>query len=381
MRRRTCGSHEDMAVTLARVARTRELLTERSLTAEGTERLHVGIQYFVLYSTPDENLSLELLQSQHQMLNACYNQLNSGLTKVPSTGHYAFADRIGNSAIVFLPTDHRQLSEAHIKRVACTGAFSGVDQVFSYLQSVGVAVTPGYLNVALAPLDGILGEGAIAGNVCVIHSPTVGGALIPGSDAPYDLGMTLVHEVGHNFGLMHVFNDGCAQVHADIPRARNPNYTFNFQTGLCNRMRDCKIYVDGDHAYEYPPSSQAPTLPYSCMDCPSCTVDCQGLYEMGCNIMDYPVDSEMVMFSKEQAIAMRTVLLTGENSLILLTSDGGELQTVGTVLQPNASNGTAAKSGTLWTPLVIGVVSGVGAAVLLAALLVAWLLLRRRARS
>ena len=43
------------------------------------------------------------------------------------------------------------------------------------------------------------------------HGIVIDYGTVPGSPAPLDLGHTLVHELGHYFGLLHTFQGGCAE--------------------------------------------------------------------------------------------------------------------------------------------------------------------------
>jgi hypothetical protein len=59
------------------------------------------------------------------------------------------------------------------------------------------------------------------------HGIVIDYGTLPGSAAPLDLGHTLVHEMGHYFGLFHTFEGGCTEPGdgvADTPAEASPAY-------------------------------------------------------------------------------------------------------------------------------------------------------------
>jgi hypothetical protein len=347
---RQCNSHVNVAQYMERSMNRRDVMGSRELASvNGTEKIYIGVVYWVLYQNEEDNLSLELLQSQHQMTNVCFNALNPQLDKVPTQGRYNHAPSIGNANIVFLPTSYKDLSNIHIKRVMqTTGPFRGLSETVSWMLSNGHIPVEDKLNIICTNMPSILGEAEVEGNKCVITSGAVGGNILQGSITSFKLGITAVHEIGHNFSLPHVFTlgttnlqddiqDECIQAFADIPAQRYPNYDFQlflqsdgitFDGALCNRQRDCKIYREGNNSFIIS-GSNPPTQPYSCFGCagtaPICDECDTSLYEQGCNFLDYGTDDNLVMFSKLQCVAMRETLISGATGIRLLDSDGGEL--------------------------------------------------------
>jgi len=127
----------------------------------------------------------------------------------------------------------------------------------------------GYLNFFIQSGTGVLGYaplgGAGNGDGVVIDATAFGlgggcGSVRP--EAPYTLGRTSTHEVGHYLNLDHIWGDGCGQ---DDGVADTPN---------------------SDQEY---------------YDCPSIGENTCGSVDMHMNYMDYTNDACMYMFSAGQA--------------------------------------------------------------------------------
>jgi hypothetical protein len=419
---RHCACNPDPEECMMRQRQRRLGLGTRALaTAEGTERIYLGMVYWVLHRTThsEENLSLELIQSQHQMMNACFNRLNPSIQKVPTTGRYNHASAVGTANIVFLPTDYRDMvddsaddavpkADKHIIRVETNQQFQGLSDTLNYMYANGHDPVAGKQNIICTQLQSYLGEALIEGNVCVVMSAAVGGDLKSGSSYSFRLGITAVHEVGHNYSLPHIFTQGssnfstnpCIQPFSDIPPQKYPNFdfqlTFNakgtseWDGALCNRQRDCKIYEDSKNEFLVQGNTQ--TLPYSCFACstePSCPgaaccSECTtSLYEQACNFLDYGYDENLVMFSKQQVVAMRETLLDPTQTFMtLLESDGGEISLVGVDITENIpvvsiiESDATTKANSPSTETVAGIVIGTVTALVVAFFIIWFYLLK-----
>lgn len=345
--RRGCGStyvHDDAVRT---IHRRRDAMRSVGIV-ESVEPIHLEVHYWVLHRNAAENIALARLEAQHQMLNECFNGLNSRLARVPSSGRYAHRTFIGVGNIVFLPSDASLLKEGeHVTRVPITSSLDGLLDALGIVSSNG-GIRAGVLNIICAPLNGILGEAGLTSSYCVVHSGSVGGDSASGTLSSYRLGITAVHEVGHCLSLPHVFSgSSCSQPFSDIPAQRYPNYDFELVSEgdswagtTCNRLRDCKIYESKDNSYVIGGLSP----PYSCFSCTGlgCTEDCAStLHEQAMNFMDYSTDEHLVMFSGQQVLAMRDALVSGDTGVMLRDSDGGEVAFVSPEDEAAASVGSA----------------------------------------
>jgi hypothetical protein len=262
----------------------------------GCTRIPVVVH--VVHNTAAQNISDAQINSQIDVLNHDYRRMNADIGTVPA----AFAGLTADTRIEFqlATTDPGGNPTNGITRTATASvSFTDDDRVKSAATG-GHDAWPAdrYLNIWVCPLGGGLlgyaqfpGGPAATDGVVILHSAfgTSGTAA-----APFNLGRTATHEIGHWLNLRHIWGDdgtGCAgsDFVADTPNQGGPNYG-------------------------------VPTFPrISCGNGPS--------GDMFMNYMDYVDDAAMVMFSAGQVTRMQAAL-DGLRSSIgsTIPCDGGGIK-------------------------------------------------------
>lgn len=360
------------------ISRKESILAKHDTKRISKTATFVNIVYRVLVREGFEvqdNVSIERLQAQHEMLNMCYNRLNPSSEQVPKTGPYAFYETRGDASIVFLPVRGRQLTEeSNVERIQIpsdktfTGA-GALNSLTEFLQTrPGGALwnVPDKINFVVAPMGGsTIGQAFLFNNYCILNNLTVGGpsALAPGlSVEGYRVGLTGVHEIGHCFGLAHVFGANyCSapQIFNDIPKQKLSNSSVGgpriyqepggqYKGTNDNRDKDCKSGNYGER-------SCLPCTKGSA--CSACDSDTTELRECFMNFMDY-AGGVRAMFSTEQAALMSAWLNSEENVLIRVQPVPESLPDIPIVELPTEELPTALGSSLVlpvWAIVLIGV--------------------------
>jgi hypothetical protein len=239
----------------------------------------VPVVVHVVTSPGSEDVSDAQVRSQIGVLNNDFRSRNADISSVPRPFSALAADARIQFELATL--DPRGTPTSGITRTATTvAAFTDDDAVKSSTSGGADAwATDVYLNIWVCRLaGGLLGYAQFPGG-----PPATDGAVINytafgaigTARAPFNLGRTATHEIGHWFNLRHIWGDdgtGCngSDFVADTPNQGGPNYG-------------------------------TPTFPtVSCMNGPD--------GDMFMNYMDYVDDDAMTMFTAGQVIRMQAAL-------------------------------------------------------------------------
>lgn len=274
--RRGCASQEVLAAqmkadpTLALRMNKIDAFTEKAMLAGRlvNGKVEIPVVVNVLYRTAAENISLAQIQSQIDVLNKDFNALNSDYSSVPTL----FSGVKANVGITFV-------LQNVVRKSTTTSSWSTNDAMKKSAKGIAPTTPTTVLNMWSCNLGGgILGYaqfpgGASATDGVVIDNNAFGSTGT--AAAPFNLGRTATHEVGHWMNLRHIWGDATcgSDLVSDTPTHNDANY--------------------GIPAYPH----------YS---------TCTGTpVEMTMNYMDYTDDAGMYMFSNGQKSRMAALFVSG----------------------------------------------------------------------
>ena len=286
---RRCGTmdvHRRLLSTVPEYARARdqiEIQAQRyelgELSNERTGVTRIPVVVHVVWNTALQNVSDAQVASQIDVLNRDFRRTNPDVNTTPAP----FLPLATDSRVEFVlaSTDPNGAATNGIeRRQTSTASFTANDAMKSF-GSGGLNAWPQsqYLNLWVCPLaGGLLGYaqfpgGPAATDGVVIQQSAFG--TVGTATAPFNLGRTATHEVGHWLNLNHIWGDDGTGCSGTDNVADTPNQG-GFNTG-------------------------APTFPrISCSNGPN--------GDMYMNYMDYVDDRAMVMFSAGQVARMQACL-------------------------------------------------------------------------
>lgn len=259
----------------------------------------IPVVVHVVYNTSAQNISDSRIFQQIEVLNKDFQAINSDISEVPTP----FKSLIGSSGIKFVLANRDPNGNVTngIVRVNTTKTSFNNDAV-KRASGGGSAAwdTKSYLNIWVCNLvdgsDDVLGyaqfpypgSGSATTDGVVIGYRYFG---VSGASAPFNLGRTATHEVGHYLGLYHIWGDD------------------EDQSNTCSE----------DDLINDTPKQSEPT--FGCTSFPLldvCSNTSPGVMFM--NYMDYSDDACLIFFTKGQQNKIANVISTYRPGL--LTSKG-----------------------------------------------------------
>ncbi|MCO6487981.1 MAG: T9SS type A sorting domain-containing protein [Phaeodactylibacter sp.] len=281
---------------LRAIERHAERVQHQHLRAvEGTITIPVVVH--IVYKNSAENISDAQVQSQIDVLNEDFRRLNADAANTPSVFQGVAAD--AEIEFCLATVDPNGNATTGITRTASTRTSSfGTNDAVKFASSGGKDAWPAgdYLNFWVCDIGGgILGYAQFPGGPAatdgVVNDYRYTGRFGT-AQAPFNLGRTATHEVGHWLNLRHIWGDGNCNADdfvGDTPTAGGPNYTGS------------------------PCSFPGPN---------SCNDGAGDQPDMFQNYMDYSDDGCMNLYTQGQKTRMRALFEPGGARASLLSSNG-----------------------------------------------------------
>ncbi|MBF6646133.1 zinc metalloprotease [Chryseobacterium indologenes] len=214
------------------------------------DTVEIPVVFNVVYNTSSENVSDARLQSQIDVLNRDFGATNSDINNTPAE---FVPVKAGDTKIRF------RLAKTVRKQSSTTIWNPDENKMKSATTGIAATSPDNYLNIWIVNnmTDGTLGYAYYPGTITasldgvVIGAPYIGTG--SGTAAPYNLGRTTTHEVGHYLNLPHLWgssNTGCQTDYSnDTPASPGPNfgvptYPLNRVCGGVSRSQIFMNYMD-----------------------------------------------------------------------------------------------------------------------------------------
>ncbi len=266
------SSYDKRVQKLSTLAQTRSV-------EDCTEPIVLAVAvHFQNISNPDQACLRALAQTQIDILNADYQAQNSDVSNFDAVaGNYPGVVPT-DACVKFCLADQNHPSGSGIANGTVAVTFNTVsgDNAPAWADYINIFVRPNLGFLGYSPLGGAGNGDGVVIDAGAFASGTGCGQVSP--QAPYDLGRTLTHELGHYLLLDHLWgNGGC---------------------GSDDGISDTPSQTDSNYG------------------CPSANTSSCGSIDLHMSYMDYTNDECMYMFSNQQASTMNNYVTANFQSLI-----------------------------------------------------------------
>ncbi|RYY95526.1 MAG: T9SS type A sorting domain-containing protein [Chitinophagaceae bacterium] len=215
----------------SRVAALRARARVTGREQDATIRIPVVVH--ILYNTDDQNISDAQVQSQLDVLNRDFRRLNADTANTPDRFRGLAAD-VGLEFVLATVDPQGYETTGIVRRHSSVSNWSNDDKI-KFASTGGDAAwdSRSYLNIWVGPMRTLLGYASAPGAASdrdgvVIATRAMGTINV---SAPYHLGRTATHEVGHWLGLRHIWGDTYCGDDGIDDTPKQSNFTSGCPTG------------------------------------------------------------------------------------------------------------------------------------------------------
>jgi hypothetical protein len=270
---------------------TRNFVANYDKTAQVRTVITIPVVIHVVYKTAAQNISDAQINNQIETLNRDFRRTNLDAGNTPAAFKPLAAD-VEINFVLAKQDPNGNPTTGIVRKQTTTTIYSNDNMMSSATGGSDIWDSKKYLNIYVCNIVDNLGYAYYPGAPADIDAAVIlykAFGSIGTAEAPYHLGRTATHEVGHWLNLIHIWGD---------------------DKGACNGSDEV-----ADTPNQGGENTGCPTFPKF-----SCSNGANG--DMFMNYMDYCDDACMNMFSTGQKMRMKALFAPGGAREGLLTSNG-----------------------------------------------------------
>lgn len=239
--------HPEKALQIEAIERyTEQWVSKNAANVTNRTVITIPIVVHLVWKAAEENISDDQIRSQLPILNQDFRALNKEIPNVPAIFKSAIADIefefcLARRTPQGTPTNGITRTRTTVDNIGTTtktiNTVSKRAICYTELGGQDAWDTKRYLNIWIGKFEFGLGEANFPGTVepeadGVRVDPSVFGTTGTAADAPYNLGRTTTHEIGHYFNLQHPWGASTGNCNNDDNVTDTPRQFTDFR-GEC----------------------------------------------------------------------------------------------------------------------------------------------------